>query len=112
MDEPDEIFQMQTEEEQASPLDMLPRYDDDEYDWMSDPEDRLLQVSNDHQFRDDLYSPEYETEPGLSPDSNLHGASVPTPMSMAQYVMPATPSANPFEPSNGMSSYENPNSVI
>lgn len=112
MDEPDEMMlQTRTEDEHASLLDMLPRYDD-QYDWMKDPESHLLEASDDHQSIGDLYSPGYETEPGLSPDSTLHGATVPTPTSMAQYVMPATPSANTFGLSNAMLSNEDPNSVI
>ncbi|EHK48725.1 hypothetical protein TRIATDRAFT_305527 [Trichoderma atroviride IMI 206040] len=112
MDEPDGALQARTTDEDASLFNMLPRYDDG-YDWMSDPEGRLLQVSNDHQSIDAPYSPEYEIEPGLSPDSSLQGANFPTPTSIGQdFVMPATPSENAFEQSSGMSSFNNLNSVV
>lgn len=111
MDEPDGALQTRTEDEDASPFDMLPRYG--EYDWMSDPERRLVQDSNGHQSTDAPYSPEYEPEPGLSPDSNLQGANFPTPTSIGQnFVMPTTPSESAFQLSNGMSPCNDPNSTM
>lgn len=110
MDEPDGALHIRTEDEHASLFSMLPRYDGD-YDWMLDPQRHLLQDSNDYQSIDASYSPEYEPEPGLSPDSSLQGANFPTPTSIGQnFVMPATPSENAFELSNGMSPYNDPTS--
>ncbi|KAM0480383.1 hypothetical protein ACHAPX_004214 [Trichoderma viride] len=109
MDEPDGALQTRTEDEHASLFSILPRYDG--YNWMSDPQRHLLQDSNDHQSIDAPWSPEYEPEPGLSPDSSLQGFNFPTPTSIGQnFVMPATPSENAFELSNGMSPYNDPNS--
>ncbi|KAL6890839.1 hypothetical protein GGI43DRAFT_208277 [Trichoderma evansii] len=82
MDEPDGKSQTPTEDDDTSPLNILQRYDG--YDWMSDPENFLLRHSNDQHSIDLPSSPEYETEPGLSPDSNLQGANFPTPMSMVR----------------------------
>lgn len=115
MDEPDGALQTRTEDEHASPFNMLLGYDDDhdDYDWMWDPERHLLQVSNGHQSTDAPCSSEYEPEPGLSPDNSLQGANFPTPTSIGQnFVMPTTPSENAFELSNGMSSYNDPNSRV
>lgn len=110
MDEFDGALQTRTENEHASLFNKLPR-DEDDYDWMSDPKRHLLQVLNDHQSTDAPCSSEYEPEPGLSPDSSLQGANFPTPTSIGQnLVMPATPSENAFELSNGMSPYNDPNS--
>lgn len=111
MDEPDGASQNWTGDEDAVPFNM-PQKDDD-YDWWSDPERRLLQASNDHQAVDAPYCPEYETEPGLSPDGSLQGASFSTPTSIGQnFIMPATPSENAFEPSNGMSPDSDLNSLL
>ncbi|GFP58841.1 hypothetical protein ACSS6W_008421 [Trichoderma asperelloides] len=99
MDEPDGESQTRVEEDDASLLNIFQRYDG--YDWMSDPKGVLLQSSNDQPLIDLPYSPEYETEPGLSPDSNLQGGLFSTPMSTDQYSgMPATPSQHDLEFSN------------
>lgn len=112
MDEPHGALQTWTEGENASLFNMLPGCDGD-YDWMSDPERHLLQESNGHQSTDAPYSPEYEPEPSLSPDSNFQGANFPTPTSIGQNsVMPATPSESAFEQSTGMSPYNHLNSMI
>lgn len=112
MDEPDGALQTRTEDEHASLFNMLPR-DDGDYDWMSDPERHLLQDSDGHQSTDAPYSPEYEPEPGLSPDSNLQGANFPTPTSIGRNsVMPITPSESAFQLSNGMSPYNDLNSMM
>ncbi|KAL7895053.1 hypothetical protein HDV64DRAFT_287689 [Trichoderma sp. TUCIM 5745] len=104
MEEPDGASQYWTGDEDALLY-------DDGYDWMLDPGHRL-QPSNDHQALDAPYCPEYETEPGLSPDSSLQGANFPTPTSIGQnFAMPATPE-NAFELSNGMSPYNDLNSMI
>lgn len=112
MDGPDKLFQTRIEGEDASLFNAMSQYDG-EYDWMSDPDGHLLQDSAGHQSIDALSSPDYETEPGLSPDSNHQEGSFPTPSSISKYsVMPTTPLENALEPSNGMSSYDNLNSLI
>lgn len=97
--------------------DTLPRnklqWHDDGYDWMSDPNHCLFQDLNGHHAIDPPSPPEYETEPGLSPDSSLQEGNFLTPTSMGQYsVMPATPSEDAFELSIGMSSDDDLNSMI
>lgn len=101
MDEPDGESQTRVEDDDASMLNIFQRYDG--YDWMSDPERVLLPSSNDQSLIDLPYTPEYETEPGLSPDSNIQGGLFSTPMSTDQYSgMPATPSQHDLEFSNNL----------
>lgn len=100
MDEPNGEPQTRAEDNDASLLNVFQRYEGG-YDWMSDPERVLLQNLNDRHSIDLPYSPEYEAEPGLSPDSNPQEALFSTPMSVDQYAgMPATPSQNDFGFSN------------
>lgn len=110
MEEPDGASQIRRGDEDTLLYD--DGYDDN-YNWMLDPERRLLQVSNDHQAIDAPDCPEYETEPGLSPDGSLQGANFSTPTSIGQNLaLPATPSENAFESINGMSSSNDLNSMI
>jgi hypothetical protein len=112
MGEPDGVLRARTEGEDALLFDMLSRYDDD-YNWMLDPEHHLLQDSDGHESIVAPCSPGYETEPSLSPDSNLQEGNFPTPSSTSlQSVMPATPSGNAFDVSNGMSFSDHLNSPI
>lgn len=115
MDEPTETSRTRAEDD-ASLWGSLQRYDedyDDDYDWMSDPKGRLLQDSNDQHSIDLPSSPEYGTEPGLSPDRNLQEGHFPTPMSIDQYSgMPITPPQDAFESSPDMLSYDAPSPLM
>ncbi|PTB38263.1 hypothetical protein M441DRAFT_249439 [Trichoderma asperellum CBS 433.97] len=115
MDELDGTSQARGEDDDASLLRPLQRYDDDDYDydWWSDPEGRLIEGANDQHSIHLPSSPEYETEPGLSPDSNLQEGHFPTPMSIDQYPgIPITPSQDAFESSNAMLTHGAPNPLM